>query len=243
VIGFLVAYAVAMCIFFSLECRPVSYFWKQWDGEHEGSCINFQLGTYIGSGVNIAFDLIVFFLPVPKLAKLQVRDKRRKAGVVLTFLVGLFVTLCSIIRLQYLAQIGRYSNATYHYNDIGIWSGVEADVGVICACMPSIAGPILYFFRNTVASKLSSASKTGSHSRTGSRITGDKSVTRLHSRASDCGDVELINRPEKGSETNSGIRKTTVTSVYDLPRERSSGDDEELVDEHDRHQRRNEWQL
>jgi hypothetical protein len=232
-----------MCIFFGMQCRPVNYFWKQWDGEHHGQCINFQLGTYIGSGVNILFDLIVFFLPVPKLAKLQVRDTRRKVGVILTFLVGLFVTLCSIIRLQYIAQIGHYTNATYHYNPIGLWSGVEGDVGVICACMPSIAGPLLYFFRNTVASKLGSSSKSGSHSRMNSRIAGDKSVTRLPSRASDHGDVELVQRPEKESKDNGGIEKTTVTSMYNLPQERASDEDQELVYQYDKRERRHDWEV
>jgi hypothetical protein len=227
VIGLLAAYGIAMCIFFSLQCTPVSYFWVQWD---------------IGSAINIAFDLVVFFLPVPKLAKLQVRDKRRKAGVILTFLVGLFVTVCSIIRLQYLATVGHYTNATYHYNEIGLWSGVEGDVGVICACMPSIAGPVLYFFRNTIASKLSSNSKSGSHSRMSSRIVGDKGVKRLHSRSSDLGDVELVNRPEKGAETNTGIQKTTVTSMYNLPHERFSDEDQEAAYQYDRRQKRNEWE-
>lgn len=240
-IGALIVYGVALCIYFSLECQPVSYFWKQWDGEHEGQCNNIRLATYVGSAINICFDLVVFFLPVPKLMKLQVRDTRRKVGVVLTFLVGLFVTLCSIIRLKYLAQIGQYTNATYHYNDIGLWSGLEGDVGVICACMPSIAGPILYFFRETVAKKLSSASKSGSHSRMSSRITGDKGVARLHSRASDHGDVELANRSEEATDKKSGIQKTTVTSMYNLPHEGSSDSDRDLVDPYHRGQSRNEW--
>lgn len=137
----LAAYLSAMCIFFGMQCEPISFFWKQWDGRHTGRCINYRLGVYVGSGVNIAFDLVVFFLPAPRLLKLQVKDKRRKIGVVFIFLVGLFVTVCSIIRLQYLAQIGKYANATYHYNEVGLWSGVEADVGVICAPACIHCGP------------------------------------------------------------------------------------------------------
>jgi len=228
-----------MIIFFCMQCRPISYFWLQWDGEHEGTCINFRLGTYIGSGVNIFFDLVVFFLPVPRLLKLQVADTRRKVGVVITFLVGLFVTICSIIRLKYLAQIGAYTNATYHYNDIGLWSGVEADVGVICACMPSIAGPLMYFFRNKVASKLNSSSKGGSQSRLSTRITGDKSIARLHSRASDRDDVELEPRAQQ-TQTKSGIEKTTVTSMYQSS-EQSSNDNVDLIYQNERREGRGQW--
>jgi hypothetical protein len=112
-----------------------SYFWNQWDGEHEGYCNNFQLAVYINSGINIFFDLIVFFLPIPKLMQIQVQDKRRKAGVVLTFLVGLFVTACSMVRLKYSSGVSKITNATYDYTDICLWSGIECEVGVICACM------------------------------------------------------------------------------------------------------------
>jgi len=227
-----------MCIFFAMQCRPISYFWLQWDGEHEGTCINFRLGTYIGSGVNIFLDLVVFFLPVPRLVQLQVADTRRKVGVVLTFLVGLFVTICSIIRLKYLAQIGSYSNATYHYNDIGLWSGVEADVGTICACMPSIAGPLMYFFREKVASKLGSSSKGGS--RLSARMTGDKSIARLHSRASDRDDLELEHRSQTQTEIKGGIEKTTVTSMYQSS-EQSSHDDVDMIYQTERREGRGQW--
>jgi hypothetical protein len=176
----------------------------------------------VNSGFNIFFDLIVFFLPVPKLMALQVKDKRRKIGAVLTFLLGLFVTICSIVRLQYLAQLGKVANATYHYNAISLWSGLEGDVGVICACMPTIAGPILYFFREKVGSRLSSFSKsvgsTGKSTTMSSRITGtgDKGVQRLPSRVSESeSQMELDERDRHvPSDRVGGIEKTTVTSVY-----------------------------
>lgn len=157
---------------------------------------------------------------------LQVRDTRRKLGVVLTFLVGLFVTICSIVRLKYLSNLANLTNATYHYNDIALWSGLEGDVGVICACMPTIAGPLLYFFREKIGSKLSSYTKSHSgKSPNVSRITGDKSIARLPSSAS-MRDVELDGRPvlEHG-----GIEKTTATSMYNLPQ--ASDDDVELIDQ------------
>ena len=244
VIVTLAAYLLAMCIFFGMQCKPISFFWKRWDGKHTGRCINYRLGVYIGSGVNIAFDLVIFFLPVPRLLKLHVKDKRRKIGVVFIFLVGLFVTVCSIIRLQYIAQIGQYANATYHYNEIGLWSGVEADVGVICACMPSIAGPILHFFRKTVGSKLySSGGKSGSHSRMSSRVTGDKSVARLPSRGSDHGDVELVQRREKDMKNNGGIQKTTTTSMYNLSQEQSSAEYQDFDFQLDGRERKNAWEV
>jgi len=212
VIAGLLAYLVGFYIYFAVECRPISFFWHQWDGEHEGSCPGTQSAVYANSAFNIFFDIVVFFLPVPKLMRLQVRDTRRKIGVVLTFLVGLFVTICSIVRLRYLAAFSRVTNATYHFNDIALWSGLEGDVGVICACIPTIAGPIMYFFREKVGSKLSSSTKSSTggfkSSLNPSRMTGDKSITRLPSTASERG-VELERRLQK----HDGTKRTTVTPV------------------------------
>ena len=218
VIAGLVVYGLGFIIYFGVECKPISYFWLQWDGEHQGSCLITQGAIYANSAFNIFFDLVVFFLPVPKLMKLQVRDTRRKIGVVLTFLVGLFVTICSIIRLRYLAAFGQVANATYHYNDIALWSGLEGDVGVICACMPTIAGPMLYFLREKVGSKLSSYTKsytagTGK-SQNSFRATGNKSITRLPSSASGQDVASDERAPKYG-----GIEKTTVTSMYNLPQQ------------------------
>jgi hypothetical protein len=181
---------------------------------------------------------------VPKLLALQVKDKRRKAGAVLTFLLGLFVTICSIVRLQYLAQLGKVANATYHYNAISLWSGLEGDVGVICACMPTIAGPILYFFREKVGSAVSSRI-TG---------TGDKSIKRLPSRASES-ERELHDfvdeRDRRASTRAGGIEKTTVTSVYGYTaphlEARSGGDGDDDVELGEQRlpssQRRNPWEV
>jgi hypothetical protein len=226
VVAGLTSYGLAFIVYFACECRPISLFWTQWDGEHPGTCLPLQTWIYVNSAFNILFDLIVFFLPVPKLMALQVKDKRRKVGAVLTFLLGLFVTICSIVRLQYLAQLGKVANATYHYNAISLWSGLEGDVGVICACMPTVAGPILYFFREKVATKISSFSKSNSTGKSStmasslaSRITGsgDKSIKRLASRASESErelDDFVDGRDMRASTRAGGIEKTTVTSVY-----------------------------
>lgn len=224
VIAALIAYCVAFCVVFIMECQPISHFWNQWDGEHEGYCVDIETSAYVNGGANIVFDLVVFFLPIPKLIKLQVRDTRRKVGVILTFLVGLFVTACSIIRLQYLAKVADLTNATYHYNDIGFWTGLEGYLGIICACMPSILGPLAHFFRTTVGSKLSSSSKSGSRS----NHTQDKSGVRLGARSVEPSEeIELAKHAQKRGEAE----KMGGKSLYDLSEDDrvSRDDDVELV--------------
>ena len=245
VIG-LLGYLLSFWIYYAADCRPLSYFWNQWDGEHEGSCPGTEIAVYTNSAFNIFFDLVVFFLPVPQIMSIQIHDTRRKVGILLTFLVGLFVTICSIVRLRYLAAYGQLTNITYNYNDIALWSGLEGDIGVICACMPTVAGPIMYFFREKVGlkigTKLSSNTKSSTvsfkKSLNSSRVTGDKSITRLPSTASDR-DVELDRRVPK----HGGFQSTTVVPMYNMPSHGSSDDDVELVHQKGRLDGRNEWEV
>ena len=226
----MVIYGACFIISFGVACRPVSLYWTQWDGKHEGKCASPQISVYTNSGFNITFDLVVFFLPIPKLLSLTVYDTRRKIAVMVIFIIGLFVTACSVVRLQYVAQLGKYTNATYHYNSISLWSGLEGEIGVICACLPTVIGPVVYFFREHVGSRISSytRSMSGGRSAMTSRVTGDKSTARLPSSASER-DIEAGGPASKLG----GIERTTVTSMYNMPYQ-SSGDGVELIEQYPR---------
>ncbi|RMY20879.1 hypothetical protein D0867_03676 [Hortaea werneckii] len=141
VIGLCSAYCLSMWFSILFECDPICYNWTRWDGEHEGKCINARALIYSSSSINIVLDLMVFFLPFPKLMKLEV-SVRKKIGICLTFVLGLFVTICSAVRLQYLVRWGDSKNPTWDYNPIAIWSAVEGNVSIICCCLPAMAGPI-----------------------------------------------------------------------------------------------------
>lgn len=65
---------------------------------------------------------------------------KKKAGIIITFLVGLFVTICSMIRLRALIGWTSSTNSTMDFANLAVWSLIELDVGVICACMPGMAG-------------------------------------------------------------------------------------------------------
>lgn len=52
-IAALVVYGGGFIVYCAFQCAPVSYFWTQWDGEHEGRCSNFQLAVYLNSGFNM----------------------------------------------------------------------------------------------------------------------------------------------------------------------------------------------
>lgn len=239
VIAGLLAYLVGFWIYYAVECRPLSYFWYQWDGEHEGSCPGTETAVYLNSSLNIFFDILVFFLPVPQIMRLQIKDPKRKLGILLTFLVGLFVTICSIVRLRYLAAYGQLSNITYNYNDIALWSGLEGDIGVICACMPTVAGPIMYFFREKIGSKIGTKLSSNTKSSTGfskKSLNSSSRVKRLPSTASER-DVKVDERLSK----HEGFQATTAMPMYNLRNQGSSDDDVELVHQKGGSGAKNQW--
>ncbi|KAF7198334.1 Satratoxin biosynthesis SC1 cluster protein 4 [Pseudocercospora fuligena] len=134
-----VAYAIAIAFTVAFECAPVSLTWTRWDGEHHGTCVDYQAQSYAISALNVVLDFATFLLPIPKLVTLNI-SIRKKIGVCFTFLVGFLATLFSIIRLAYLARYSLSANFTWHFAQIAIFTALECDLALICACLPSMAG-------------------------------------------------------------------------------------------------------
>ncbi|KAH8199217.1 hypothetical protein TruAng_006623 [Truncatella angustata] len=137
--GLMAAFCVVFVVTLLTYCVPFDYTWMRWDNQNTGTCINMNAQTYVCAALNIALDLIIFFIPIPQLAKLDLTLKK-KAGIILTFCVGLFVTICSMIRLRALIGWTESTNQTWDFAKLAVWSLIELDVGVICACMPGMAG-------------------------------------------------------------------------------------------------------
>jgi hypothetical protein len=77
-------------------CNPRNYAWEQWDGEHEGKCMDQQAILMSHAIMNIVLDVVVIALPLPTLLRLKLgRDK--KVGVCVMFVIGiLWVTLYTL---------------------------------------------------------------------------------------------------------------------------------------------------
>lgn len=76
--------------------------------------------------VTIVSDVVVALLPIPVLLKLNV-TRSKKIGLIGIFLLGLFTTLCSIMR--YL-QIDRIQNGDGNSTMLILWGVIEFNVGV-----------------------------------------------------------------------------------------------------------------
>ena len=127
----------------TLACSPVYKSWQPvipgTSTPTPGSCLPSDTFFYVLSAVTIVCDVVVFLTPIPLLLKLQI-NLRRKIGLVGIFLLGLFTTVCSVLRMIQITQISKDGNST----GLILWGVIELNVGVcadnrVCLCLLSDA--------------------------------------------------------------------------------------------------------
>ncbi|KAI3399602.1 hypothetical protein diail_6241 [Diaporthe ilicicola] len=134
---FVGVYGVVFAIAALVQCQPLHFFWTKWDGQHQGHCVNVNAIGWANAGISIALDFWMLALPLSQLQGLQLHWKK-KIGVTLMFFVGTFVTVVSILRLHALVTFATSDNPTFDNFDTMLWSTLEINTGIICACMPAL---------------------------------------------------------------------------------------------------------
>ncbi|KAL9076404.1 MAG: hypothetical protein Q9157_003692 [Trypethelium eluteriae] len=85
---------------------------------------------------SIVYDVILIVMPLPYIWHIQVSRARRLALMGI-FSVGIFVTVVSIVRLWLVSHSKADSiDFTFELAYLYIWTIVELDIAIICACMP-----------------------------------------------------------------------------------------------------------
>ncbi|KUL84277.1 hypothetical protein ZTR_07565 [Talaromyces verruculosus] len=136
------------------QCDPVgAAIWFPADGD--AKCFSIVTIYLSSAPVNLITDIAIFFLPLPILTQLRL-PRKQKLILIITFSFGFFTAVVDVIRVAYL-QSAATSNAieqmdglgdggnSKHHQDFSwygaftfMWSAVEINVGIICACVPSL---------------------------------------------------------------------------------------------------------
>ena len=132
------------------QCRPVG---AAFDDPilPSAKCIDIVTLYLSSAPVNIITDLALLFLPMPILTSMRL-PRNEKLILIITFSFGGFVAVVDVVRIAYLesAALARLQNtsgsaASSAENDYSwiaslsfMWSAVEVDVGMICACVPGV---------------------------------------------------------------------------------------------------------
>ncbi|GIJ90285.1 hypothetical protein Asppvi_009239 [Aspergillus pseudoviridinutans] len=141
---------VAGTLVLILNCTPVE---RAWNPTISGTCLPVGPTFYGLAAFTIVCDVVVIFLPIPLLLQLKVKPAQ-KAGVACLFLLGLFTTLCSILRLT---QIHRVVAVDGDSTMLVLWGTIEFNVGNIVTSLPFLTPLLKMFvrdFRSRSASEL-----------------------------------------------------------------------------------------
>ena len=131
------------------QCRPIGNAFVA-NPSPNSKCIDI-IALYLSSApINIITDLALLFLPMPILTSMRL-PRNEKLILIVTFSFGGFVAVVDVVRIAYLqsASVTRLEDnrgsALSKQGDFSwiaslsfMWSAIEVDVGIICACVPGI---------------------------------------------------------------------------------------------------------
>ncbi|RHZ62446.1 putative plasma membrane protein Pth11-like [Aspergillus thermomutatus] len=143
-IGIIVSFTIGTVFSSIFQCTPVQWaFNKSIPGG--GTCINMTAFWYANAAFNILSDLVLIALPVPVVVNLQLPLKSKVAlcGI---FAVGIFTCITSILRITTLNVATNHLDTTWNSIGSSMWTVIESNLGIICACLPALRRPLSFFF-------------------------------------------------------------------------------------------------
>ncbi|KAJ5947493.1 hypothetical protein N7466_000508 [Penicillium verhagenii] len=126
-------YSIAIIFALIFACTPIQ---KGWDSSiTTGHCVN-RSGLYIATAaLNIVSDLALIVVPIPLVMGLQM-PRVQKYGLMAMFIVGCATFITSILRLQTLIPYLTATDTTYQIAPPQMWIYIEANLIIICPCLP-----------------------------------------------------------------------------------------------------------
>jgi fucose permease len=168
---------VALTFLSIFQCRPIRSGFLYPTPENS-NCTDIVTLYLSSAPVNIITDLAILFLPMPILTGMRL-PRKQKIILVVTFSFGAFVAVVDVVRIAYLQNASRnrlevvnsgshQSQPTREQDDFSwyasfsfMWSAVEVNLGIICACVPSLKPLLMRFMPNFVRDTGDEFSPTG----------------------------------------------------------------------------------
>lgn len=140
--AWIVASSLAFIIATVFQCTPVSAFW---DRSVPFKCFKNEPWWISYATTQILTDFALLLMPLPAIRALSM-GRTEKLGVCLVFGTGAFVTFASIYRATTIAASASDPDPTWGPIPATIWSVIEANAGIICACLPMLRSPFVRLF-------------------------------------------------------------------------------------------------
>lgn len=134
------------------QCHPLNKIFSESFIDTTQRCIPLVTLFLASSPANVFTDLAILVLPIPVLTGIHL-PRRQKTILILTFGLGIFVTVVDVIRIYYLQKalgvttanasspqvtpgLGATPNFVFNVSYGLMWSIVEVNIGIICGCIP-----------------------------------------------------------------------------------------------------------
>ncbi|RYP76286.1 hypothetical protein DL770_007247 [Monosporascus sp. CRB-9-2] len=140
-LGFVVLTGITSSVAGIFQCNPIP---KAWDFDIPGTCFNRPALFFANAGLNIFQDFVIYILPSPMLWNVQLPLKQRIA-LIGVFVVGAFVCITGIIRVPTLWDAVSSDDPTWDHFGAAVWSAVETNTGIVCACLVHFKPLIIKF--------------------------------------------------------------------------------------------------
>ncbi|RDI88319.1 hypothetical protein Vi05172_g1937 [Venturia inaequalis] len=155
-IAFVLAHTIAFYVLTFVACRPFVALWQQYNPDWLAKnpvffCTDAVLTTQLSKlagALSVVTDFYSVMLPAVLIFKIRI-TKRQKYGLLFIFGLGYLVVAAGIARTIYLdrAQAEVYDKSWLTFN-IFVASIAECNVGIACACAPSMKTLFGRFFRD-----------------------------------------------------------------------------------------------
>ncbi|KAJ5124258.1 uncharacterized protein N7515_008083 [Penicillium bovifimosum] len=135
--GFLVIAGLWMTLSGFFFCIPIDQFWNPVEHVRRAHCLPEGPVWFVNAGIQVATDLVILGLPMPLLWHLNL-PRRQKWGIMVVFSLGIFIVATSVTRMYQLSKMVRHGDFTRTNAAAAVWSSLEANVSIICVCLPPL---------------------------------------------------------------------------------------------------------
>ncbi|KAK3393920.1 hypothetical protein B0H63DRAFT_30854 [Podospora didyma] len=149
-------YMVATTTVSIRQCGPVA---RAWDKTIPGECIDITANWYANAAFSVATDIFILGLPMYPIYTSQL-PASQKIALVVVFGLGSFTTVTSILRMTTLSFSSTSPDTTFDMAS-SIWTMIEQNFAIICACLPVCRLPLSYIFPTQFSSPSGSSSAGG----------------------------------------------------------------------------------
>ncbi|EMD62127.1 hypothetical protein GGP41_002403 [Bipolaris sorokiniana] len=132
-VAFLIAWGIAQQIYTSFACGIAQLIYPK-----TVACIRPDIPFLLNGAMNMVTDFAILMVPIKPVVQLQI-NKLRKAYLLIVLCLGLVVCVISAVRLAQQVHVNKnITDGTWIMATTAMLSIVETNLGIMCACVPTL---------------------------------------------------------------------------------------------------------